>query len=226
MGTLNVPDHGFDKDKNIVEMTDTSSMESDISDLRDEISLLKRSINNLKNSCPIPVGGVYVAANASNPISIWSGTNWIRIGGGKYILGCDPSSSDPSYRTPLNAAGGPASHWIQLSDDQIPRHRHFITFPQTGVPSGGSDLPSDKRIYTDFISSASVDDPFHYIWQSQYGYTAGDEYSGKLIAHQSAGQVTDGGALRTEFTGPTTTQPIEFDNRPPAIVLAFWRRTT
>ena len=243
MGTMNIPNHGFDKDKNIVNMSDDEDIQRTLMTLKAQISDLSTRLEIEENKCPIPVNGIHVTINGTNPKSIWPGTTWELMGknlkhkdgtadyepnGPKYVMLYNDANE--SYNKTNISAGGTSQYL--LSEAQLPTHRHFVTNPMSGKPAGGGDLPDDKRIYLDWQSDLpdTPGDGKHYIWSPKWGVSAGESpaWSGMLWYHDGAGKVTSGGALRTEDQAYKVDHPNQsyIDNRPPAIVLAFWRRTS
>jgi hypothetical protein len=243
MGNINVPDHGFDKDKNVVQMPDGTDWTAKIRQLETKIQNLNSEIATVKNAalpdgiCPIPVGGIFVTIDMQNPSKFWNGTSWALITGNglkhkdgsadydptgaKYVMFYNDQVGDYSKTNII--AGGVSQ--ITLSKDQLPEHKHFLINPLSSVPSGAqtSDLPTDKKIYSDWQSDVPTADGKHYIFQPHWGVPSGSNpaYSGEMWLHDGAGTVSEGGAFQTDKVG--SGNPI--DIRPGGIVLAFWRRT-
>lgn len=67
-----------------------------------------------KTYCPIPVHGVYLSLDSSNPSAVWPGTTWRKVTGG--LLAC---AGTTGY-----AAAGSTGGSKKISIEQMPSHTH------------------------------------------------------------------------------------------------------
>lgn len=65
------------------------------------------------NTCPFPVGSIYMSMNSANPSTIWEGTRWSRISQGKVLVGVDENDADFAD----GVSGGAKGAW---------RHTHEV----------------------------------------------------------------------------------------------------
>ena len=68
---------------------------------------------------PIPVGGLYISTNPTNPSTIWKNTTWEQYAPGRVLVGIN--ASDDNFKT-LGQTGGTKTEILNLT--QIPGHNH------------------------------------------------------------------------------------------------------
>ena len=71
-----------------------------------------------------PVGSVYMSVNATDPGTLFEGTTWQQIAGGRCLIG-----ADATYKA--GTMGGDAS--VTLSAEQMPKHNHAATVSSNGA---------------------------------------------------------------------------------------------
>lgn len=82
--------------------------------------------------CPIPVHGVYLSLDSSNPSAVWPSTTWRKVTGG--LLAC---AGTTGY-----AAAGSTGGSKKISVNQMPSHEHWVYGrPNTGNLNGVGIYP-------------------------------------------------------------------------------------
>jgi hypothetical protein len=69
-----------------------------------------------KTYCPIPVHGVYLSLDSSNPSAVWPGTTWTQISAGRYLV-----ASGSGY----TVGSSYGANTVTLTVAQIPAHQHY-----------------------------------------------------------------------------------------------------
>lgn len=103
-----------------------------------------------------PVGSIYLSTSATNPSTLFSGTTWVQVSKGRFLLGCGMADANNyggfgdlnnnGYDFGVEGMGGQYNHY--LTTNEMPSHGHSI-----GWPSGTADV----RINSNSIAgSASV----------------------------------------------------------------------
>lgn len=79
-----------------------------------------------------PVGMIVEFASDVDPNTVWSGTTWSRMDGGRVLVSSGSySDSSGSYNYSLGATGGEAKH--QLTTDEMPSHGHGVSISTTSM---------------------------------------------------------------------------------------------
>lgn len=78
-----------------------------------------------------PVGSVYLSTVATNPSTIFGGV-WARIADGKYLAGVGTGADTNGITKTFNSGDNLGEYQHILTIDELPRHRHDLTHPDTG----------------------------------------------------------------------------------------------
>jgi hypothetical protein len=76
--------------------------------------------------CPYKIGDIYLTLSNDDPSSIWVGTAWERVAGGRVLVGTDPAPfgiTNDHIGIP-EAIGG--SHSFIMTQAQMPSHKHNL----------------------------------------------------------------------------------------------------
>jgi len=102
-----------------------------------------------------PVGSIYINANNStNPSSLLGFGSWSRFGEGRVLVSQDSTDADFDA---IGETGGEKAH--QLTEAEMPSHRHSITAQDTNTPAGsqlsGGTNGDNGKDYTDYTGGGN-----------------------------------------------------------------------
>lgn len=96
----------------------------------------------LEDTCPFPVGGIYISVDSANPSTIWGGTTWEAVASGRFLVGASStysagSTGDPVHHHPT------AGHTLTAAESGVPAHSHVVpkhshTYTRPTVSSSGA----------------------------------------------------------------------------------------
>ena len=137
--------------------------DSDIANHESRISTNENDINNIENDFAnneiikkaYPVGSIYINANNStNPSSLLGFGSWSRFGEGRVLVSQDSTDADFDA---IGETGGEKAH--QLTEAEMPSHRHSITAQDTNTPAGsqlsGGTNGDNGKDYTDYTGGGN-----------------------------------------------------------------------
>jgi hypothetical protein len=85
------------------------------------------STTAMLNNCPFPVNGIYISVSSANPNTIWPGTTWSQIAGGRVIVGQNSSYGAGSTGDPTHTHGMQNhTHSMQSHTHSLQSHTHSL----------------------------------------------------------------------------------------------------
>lgn len=80
-----------------------------------------------------PVGSVYFSANNVNPQSRFTGTTWVRIAEGRFIVGVGTDTDSGGISRTFSAGNTPGEYAHELLVAEMPSHTHQIRSGKNGL---------------------------------------------------------------------------------------------
>jgi len=96
----------------------------------------------------MPVGYIYMSVVATNPVTLFGGGTWVRIGQGRVLVGQDPTQTEFDV---VEETGGEKTHTITINE--LPAHTHTLerktgAGSSTGVTRGNTTASADGTTAT------------------------------------------------------------------------------
>lgn len=147
-----------------------------------------------------PVGSIWETTTTDDPNTLWAGTTWVKMDGGRVLVAAGSyTESGTTYTYTLGDKGGEAKH--QLTTDELASHGHGVSCDTTG--------DHNHTVYTKIGHSGDAG------WSRH----AGDEYGyGNTTTSNS-------GSHSHTITIYSTGGNAKHENRPPYQVINRWKRT-
>jgi microcystin-dependent protein len=199
-------------------------------------------INNIYDVV-YPVGCIYESTVATDPSTLFPGTNWSSFGQGKMLVGLDPNDAD--FNSTSDSGG---SKTVTLTEDQMPSHDHDDTFATSnagthnhnhtlGTSSAGTHKHgTNLRLEGAWNGNVLIDNSLYYntgvhgreidelsdtnSGDSTYTMNAGSHN------HSITGGISNAGSHSHSITGSVSNAGggQAHDNMPPYVVVYRWKR--
>ena len=172
-----------------------------------------------------PVGCIYESTVATDPSTLFPGTNWSSFGQGKMLVGLDPNDDD--FESTSDSGG---SKTVTLTENQIPSHDHDDTFTtqsagghahghSLGTTTGGNHRHSYTKEVTHGggVDGAKDGNSNFITGYTDYAGTHNHIITGAILSvgghtHTINGSVSNAGGGQAH------------DNMPPYVVVYRWKR--
>lgn len=161
-----------------------------------------------------PIGSIYETTTTDDPNTLWAGTTWVRMDGGRVLVSAGSyTESGTPYTYNLGDTGGEAKH--QLTTGELANHNHNGS-TSTANLSGTWSTSNGQGI------SNSPDNSFS-------GIISGSDFSGDTHSGSNGNDtprtITINATHGHTFTTSTAGNNTPHENRMPYVAVNRWKRT-
>lgn len=153
-----------------------------------------------------PIGSIYETLTNNNPNTLWPGTTWVRMDGGRVLVSTGAyTESGTTYTYNLGDTGGEAKH--QLTTGELASHNHHISISISN--SGGHS----HHFRGDSNGGASGGDALNNVGSGGIGGTYLSTSTDGYHSHSASATIGNTGGNASH------------ENRMPYVVVNRWKRT-